>query len=393
MKLNQISTLLNNTIVPNILGENTTIAEDLRNVVDLGTKIVDMDADTLKDYAKQFALGVIENWVDTRSYSAQTYGIYIDAIEYGGAVQRTKAKLLSATDTPILSLVNANSDASAPSYIDGKYWGTEYDTEVFTKDNAFMIRYSIPTEMFKKSFMDAQGVQKLVALIENNADNTLNLELNGLAKSLLRKLAVSCNASRKINLITAYNTKHGFQSTDTGYVTLSNWDTDTNFKLWCQSVIIMLKKYVTDYNKKYNDGTIEVFCPEEDTRIVLLSQFANALDFAQSNVYHNELTSIGSYSTINYWQNGDVALLPQISATSTFDQIKEKVADSGSGATVTINNCVGLIFDKYTMGITDKLNKVTSDFYPVGDFHTFYHHMSKSFWIDKQNTGILLCLA
>lgn len=393
MKLNQISTLLNNTIVPNILGENTTIAEDLRNVVDLGTKIADMDADTLKDYAKQFALGVIENWVDTRSYSAQTYGIFIDAIEYGGAVQRTKAKLLSATDTPILSLVNANSDNSAPSYLDGKYWGTEYDTEVFTKDNAFMIRFSVATEMFKKSFMDAQGVQKLVALIENNADNTLNLELNGLAKSLLRKLAVSCNSSRKINLISAYNTKHGYQSTDTGYVTLANWDTDTNFKLWCQSVIIMLKKYVTDYNKKYNDGSIEVFCPEEDTRVVLLSQFANALDFAQSNVYHNELTSIGNYSTINYWQNGDAALLPQISDTSTFDQIKEKVADSGSGATVTINNVVGLIFDKYTMGITDKLNKVTADYVPQGDFNTFYHHMAKSYWIDTRDTGILLCLA
>lgn len=396
MKLNQIATLINNTLVPNVFGgsEGVTIAEDLRNIVDLGTAIADMDGDTLKDYAKAFALGVIENWVETRNYRAETYGIFIDQLEYGGAVQRTRAKLLSAVDTPILSLQDANTVDNAPDYLDGKYWGTGTDTELFgTKDNNFMIRYSVPVTMFKKSFMSAQGVQKYVALIENNADNTLNLELNTLAKGLLRKLALACNSSRKVNLISLYNTQHGFDSGDAGEVTLDNWDNDTNFKLWCQSVIIMLKKYVTDYNTKYGGSDLAIFCPEEDTRVVLLTQFATALDFSQSSVYHKELTDIGSYSTINYWQNGDTALIPQISSTSTFDEIKETVADSGAGATTTISHVVGLIFDKYTMGITDKLNKTTAQYVAQGDFNTFYHHIAKSYWLDTRDTGIVLCLA
>jgi hypothetical protein len=43
MKLTQIATLLNNTLVPNYLGKDVTIAEDLSNVVELGTAIADLD--------------------------------------------------------------------------------------------------------------------------------------------------------------------------------------------------------------------------------------------------------------------------------------------------------------------------------------------------------------
>lgn len=394
MELKQIAQLINETLISNALGEGTTIAEDLRNVIDIGTKIADMDANTLKDYAQKFAVGVIENWVDTRSYKRETYGIFIDEIEYGGAVQRTRAKLLSATDTPILSLVDASN--SGPDYYDGKYYGTATESTLITKDVAFQIKFSIPVEMFKKSFTDAKGVRKLVALIENNAENTLNYELNSLAKSMLRKLALICNTSRKIELITLYNTQHGFTSGDIGFVTLDNWDTDTNFKMWCQATIIMLKKYVTDYNVKYggdSSSDIAVFCPEEDTRVVLLGEFANQLDFANSNVFHNELVSIGNYSTINYWQNSSTDLLPKIGSGSTFDQIKEKVADSGASQVTTIDHCVGLIFDKFTMSATNKLDKVTSAYIPAGDFNTFFGHHVKSYYIDPLSTGVVLTLS
>ena len=41
MLFNQIATLLNDTLVPNVFGGDSgvTIAEDLSNIVDLGTKI------------------------------------------------------------------------------------------------------------------------------------------------------------------------------------------------------------------------------------------------------------------------------------------------------------------------------------------------------------------
>lgn len=385
----KIAALLNDTLVPNLLGEDETIAEDLSNVVDLGTKIANLSADDLKDTSKKFALGVVKNYVDTRSFARETYGLFMDAIEYGGAVQRIKARLLKSYDTPILSLQDYNADSTAPDYNDGHYYGTDFDAKIYNKSVSFVLPYSIPVEMFKKSFMSADGVRKLVALIESRVENTLSVELNALAKGVLRKLALSCNASRKINLITLYNTNFGFTSQSPEFVTLSNWKNDTNFKLWCEEIIIQLKKHITDYNTKYNDGTIETFCPEADTRVVLLSEFGTSLDFAQSSVYHKELTDVGQYSTINYWQNSSEALIPQISSTSTHDEIVEVVGD----ASTTISHVVGLVFDKYSAAITNRLNKTTTDYIAKGDFNQYFHHIANDYTVDTRDSAILLCLA
>ena len=194
MTLTQIATLLNSTIVPNVFGKGEdvshnpiTIAEDLRNVVDLGTALASLQASDLKNYMNDLVVGVFDTYCDTRSYKDETYDLFISEVEYGGAIQRIKAKLLSASDTAILTLDNANNPAGGSGneidYTDGHYWGTTWDDKVYTKDVAFKIKYSISTEMFKKSFTSAAGVQKLIAMIEANVDNTLKVELNGLAQA------------------------------------------------------------------------------------------------------------------------------------------------------------------------------------------------------------------
>ena len=115
MTLTQIATLLNEKIVPNVFGDGKsgttpiTIAEDLRNVVDLGTALADLSAGDLKNYMNDLVVGVFDTFVDTRAYKDETYDLFISDIEYGGAIQRIKAKLLSASDTAILALTPAAS--------------------------------------------------------------------------------------------------------------------------------------------------------------------------------------------------------------------------------------------------------------------------------------------
>lgn len=399
MKYSQIATLLNNTIVPNIFGGDSdghTISEDLLNVVDLGTAMADMDAHTLQNYAQDLAVGVFDTFVDTRSYKDETYGLFMTEIEYGGALQRVKAKLLSASDSNILTLTPASS--SGPDYTDGKFYGTEWDSKLYTKDSGFKVKYSISTSMFKQSFTSASGVAKLIAMIEANVDTTLKVELNGLARGVLRKLIqTSHTAGRKIQLLTAYNTKYSFTSSDPGYVTLANWSSDERFKIWCQTLILELRKYISDINDKYNDGSVYTFTPEADSRCILLTEFAAEMDVALSSIYHKELVDgLGEYQTINYWQNASNDIIPQIASGSVHDEIKE-ITVPASGATpatvVTVSHCVGVIFDRYSAFITNKVDKVTSKYVPEEDFTTFFHHIVKSYQIDPRNTAIVLELA
>lgn len=391
MTLTQIASLLNNTIIPNCFGGSAgvTIAEDLSNIADLGKLIANLSKDDLKNFQNTYVTGIVENWCESRKYEPETYGIFRDELEYGGAIQRIRARLYSAADSPIMNLENYNIDNTSADYNDGHFYGPILSAKVYTDTITKMVIHSVPLEQTRKSFTNARDVSKYNAMIEATVQNTIAFEMNALAKGVLRKVIQACNTSKKVQLLTLYNATMGYTSSDTGYVTLSNWKLSESFKLFCQEVIIRLKKAMTEYSVKYGDGTNECFCPPEDVRTILLEEFATQIDFAQSSVYHKELTDIGDYRTIQYWQNGSTALMPEISATSVHDKV---VIDNGTDPDIVVGPIAGLIMDKLVCGITERMTKTSEDYIGKGDFITYYNHVAYSNWVNTSNACVMLTL-
>lgn len=379
MELTQIATLLNNTLVPNYLGQDVTIAEDLSNVVELGTAIADLDGSEVKNFAGDFIVGVARNVMDTRKYNRETYGLMNDAREYGGVIQRVKAKLLNASDSPIWTL------ESGQDYFDGTYYGVETDVKIYSKDTAFQVKNSIPTEMYKQYFTSADGVREFVAMIESTVDNTITLELNTLAKTTLQQLIATIDADRSISLLTMYNDQAGLSGADA--LTADDALFNAPFLRWAAEMIIRLRDLTQDYNQKYNDGTVPTFTPASDLRVTLLSQFARAIEFnMEADTFHNDLVSVGDYNVINFWQNASDELLPTLGVTA------EVVTKVGEAEPVTVSNVVGLIYDRYTAGLTARLDKITAQYIANGDYTTYFHHVANSRFIDTRNTAIALKL-
>lgn len=389
MTLTQIATLLNNTIVPNALGRETTIAEDLSNVSTLGTALSSLTINDLKDYLGQLAVGVYYDFIRSKNFKEETYGQYITSNEFGGVMARIRTKLLPAMDSPIANPASYYDNSSNPDYNDGHFYGAQWDSEHWFKDVAFMIANSISVERFRKAFMNARDTEIMISELQKNAEDSLRYKLNELARTNMRSLVKSAfDDSREIKLITAYNTLHSFESGDAGFIDLTNWNLDPDFKLFCQETIIQLKEYMRDFNEKYNDGTIPNYCPSEDVRSLLLTAFSTALDFNQSAVYHKELTDIGEHYRINWWQNQTKDLLPQIGASSLFDQISVDASTD-----YTIDHVVGCIYSRYSAFICNKLDKVTTDYIAKSDHVTTYHHMIKQYGIDSREGAIILRLA
>ena len=380
MKLTQVATLLNETIVPNLLGEGTTISADLSNIVDLGTALADVTAEDMQDFAKDLVVGVARNLFDSRAYRSETYGLMNDAREFGGVVQRVKVKLYSAVDSPIWTLQNGTD------YFDGTYYGADIDSKIYTKDTIFQVKNSIPVEKFKQSFTSADGVMSLIATIEQQVDNTITMELNGLAKTTLQQMiATSVANGQVIHLLTEYNTLAGLTGDDvlTADICLYN----APFLRWCAMTIVRLRDLTQDMNKKYNDGTIETFTPADDLRVTLLSEFARSIEFnMEADTFHNDIVSVGEYNVINFWQNSSNSMLPTLGVTA---EVKTNV---GEASPVTVSGVVGTIFDRYTAGITARLDKITAQYIANGDYTTYFHHIANSRFIDTRNTGIVLCL-
>lgn len=379
MKVTQIATLLNETLVPNYLGNETTIAEDLSNVVELGTAIADLTGDEVKNFAGDFIVGVARNVMDTRNYRSETYGLMNDAREYGGVIQRVKAKLLGASDSPIWTLENGQD------YFDGKFYGIETDVKIYSKDTAFQVKNSIPTEQYKQYFTSADGVREFVAMIESTVNNTITTELNALAKTTLQELIATVSADRTISLLTIYNDLAGLTGGDA--LTPGQALHNAPFLRWCAEQIVRLRDLTQDYNEKYNDGSVPTFTPSEDLRVILLSEFARAIEFnMEADTFHRDLVSVGEYNTINFWQNQSTDLLPTLGKTA------EVVTKVGENEPVTVSNTVGIITDRYTAGLTARLDKITAQYIANGDYTTYFHHIANSRFIDTRNTAIILRL-
>ena len=380
MKLTQVATLLNETIVPNLLGEGTTISADLSNIVDLGTALADITSEDMQDFAKDLVVGVARNLFDSRAYRSETYGLMNDAREFGGVVQRVKVKLYSATDSPIWTLQNGTD------YFDGTYYGADIDSKIYTKDTIFQVKNSIPVEKFKQSFTSADGVMSLIATIEQQVDNTITMELNGLAKTTLQQMiATSVANGQVIHLLTEYNTLAGLSGDDA--LTVDTCLYNAPFLRWCAMTIVRLRDLTQDMNKKYNDGSIETFTPADDLRVTLLSEFARSIEFnMEADTFHNDIVSVGEYNVINFWQNSSDSMLPSLGTTA---EVKTNV---GEASPVTVSGVVGTIFDRYTAGLTARLDKITAQYIANGDYTTYFHHIANSRFIDTRNTGIVLCL-
>lgn len=399
----QIATLLNQKIIPNYFGKGEdvshnpiTIAEDLRNVVDIGKALSDLSTSDLENFKGDLVVGVLDTYTDSRLFAdadEATYGLAMSESEYGGAIQRVKMKLMSASDSNVLALTDASN--SGPDYTDGKFYGAQYDAKIYTIVDSFKVKFSISNNELKKSFTSAAGVSRMIAMIEASVENTVRLELNGMARSVLRKMILAANTgSRVIPLLTTYNTMKNYTSTDPGYVSISNWKDNVNFKLWVQTIILELRKYMADYNEKYNNGSVPTFTPAEDSRAILLTEFAAELDTALGSVYHKELVDgLGDYRTINFWQNGTKTLLPQIASGSLHDQVVETVSDTPGRETSTINHVVGLFYDRYSAFVSIELDKMTAKYVPEEDFTTYFKFYNRRYAIDERNTNVILTLA
>ena len=398
----QIATLLNTKIIPNYFGQGEdaghnpiTLAEDLRNVVEVGKALSDLSVSDLENFKGDLVTGVLETYTDSRLFqdvNEASYGLAMSESEYGGAIQRVKMKLLNASDSNILAPTDASN--SGPDFTDGKFYGVPYDSKIYTVVDSFKVKFSISNNELKKSFTSAVGVARMIAMIEASVENTVRLQLNSMARAVLRKMILSASqGSRVIPLLTTYNTKFSLSSGDPGYVDISNWSQDEHFKLWVQTLVLELRKYMSDYNEKYNDGSVPTFTPAEDSRAILLTEFAAELDVALGSVYHDELVrGLGEYRTINFWQNGTPDILPTIASGSLHDQVVETIADSGT-TTATIDHVVGLFYDRYSAFVSIELDKMTTKYVPEEDFTTYFKFYNKRYAIDPRNTNVILTLA
>lgn len=379
MNYTNIASILNNAIMKNFVGNTTTIAENLGNIVELGTLVSDLTADQMKSFNNDLIVGV-HNYVISRLYESKRFRILKDAQEYGGAIQRIMATdNFVAQDSHLLNLV---SDGST-SYFDGKYYGMSLSSRVYTDTKAFKVVHSVSDDTISQLFTTAQGVADYFGLLEETEKNTITMELEALEKAVINKAIVETIADgRVINLLTAFNTYVGQSYTLTQI--RANRDLVAYFGSFCKSLLAQLVDYIKSPSKKYNDGTVLTFSPANKIEVELLTQFATDIEYIGNPIEPNPAVMV-SFDTIPAWQNAGTDMLPSLAIAST-------ITTTNGSTTSSVDNVVGFIYDVDGLGITTKRNKIGVE--PVGaeSFTNYHHHIANNYFVDKRLPSVALVL-
>jgi len=396
MTLTQISEILNNSIVPAIMGDEFTVHPNLDNIVDLGTKISAMTAEQFKTYFNDFCAQV-RTYTDPRGYSPEELPLFVDSQEYGGIVQSIKSDFTTTRDSHLYSLVDGTT------YDDvNKYFGTSFDNKIYEKDSTYSIAKSIPNSMYKKAFLSADGVSQLVALIETWIMNTVRREASALEHNLLADLALN---GVQINLVSTYNelVKNGDINTIISTYTGTSGDntvdidktvavsvTSTNcvynpfFMQWAMETISNIVSAAKFANKKYNDGTVSTWLTKNDTIMIYNSVFKNRMNALNINA---DLDGASVYDT-PFWNVQTDSLVPTISNST-----KIVYSDDGTETTnKTLNNVIGMFYDRWAVGYTTTPIEPRTSYNADGDFYNQFRDFNNRYWIDTRNTAIVFTL-
>lgn len=418
MTLEQIATMMNERVVPAVMGDSFTLSPDLSNIIDFGTAISSMTASQFKDYMDSFVVGIARTITDDREYSPEKLPFYIDEQEYGGAVQSIKADMFTVQDSHLYSLVDGQT------YNDvNKFFGTAFNNRVYEKDDTYQIVKSIPEYMYKKAFTSAQGVAEITNYIERLIRNTERRAASALEHNLLAALA---KVGKKINLVTMFNllvngsadpavdpvfaaiytdiTTTGEAGSETTYTTVAGKPTEVTaanciynptFMKWAINVIKNVSDAMPFANKKYNDGTVSTWLPVEDRVRVFNSAFINAYEvFLKADTRNRDEVDIdGGYYKTPFWNIQPADMVPTVVNSSIVGDTKwTEVEGEQTESNDNLPNVIGLVFDRYAAGYTRTPIPTAMSYNESGRFFNMFIDINNRYFVDTRNTAVVFTL-
>lgn len=382
----QIATTLNTVIMKNeIVGSGWTqqIAEDLSNIVEFGKSLTNVTKENLLNF-KQNLVAQISNDYVIRNLEKKFFGLSKSRSDFRVALQRImSAGLIEATE----SHMNNLSWSNGKDWHDGKYYGADLDSTIYTDTVNFKIPYSLSENEWIEAFESAEQLTMLFSLIATNVESSITSKMNALSKRLLVAIIDNCEKAttpRVVKLVTEFNNIYNPGGEALTFDTIvKDRNLHAKFNAFVKATINELRCYTSEPNYIYNDGSVVTWTPKEKIKCVLLNKFTSDIEYITDPIDYHETDMPVSYETINGWQTTGKDIF------KTYEDVATIVIDGEPGDT-TYNNVVGVIFDVDGAGMEIIQNKVTKEYVGSEDFTNYFHHMSIRNFVDTRLSSIVL---
>lgn len=391
MKVEQIASVLNSTIMKEIAGSTAVVAEDLSNIVDIGKTVLDFTANgtNLNSFVSTLIdqIGRVK-FVD-RTYRSQAPNILHDSWEYGSIMMKVRAEVPDFQENTSWKL----------GALDGKgiAEASELDPFVISAPTAQAkfynnkVTYEAPITIgeiqLKQAFTSAAEMGRFIATIENRIQMKMTLSTDALIMRTINNL-IGLKIDRGqnvVNLLSEYNTAAGTS------LTAAQALRNTEFLRYATKTIALYKDYLKTAGSLYNDSNYITFTPSENLKFVVLSEFAKDMEtYLYADTFHNEFVTMDGFATVPFWQGtgtagADFASRSKINVT----------VDDGEGKTATVNQTgvVAVMFDDQAAAVCNENYRVTSQYNARGEYTNYFYKWDASYMNDIQENVIVFVIA
>lgn len=382
MEVKQIYELMN-TVTSEVLGKSDLVAEDLQNVVDVGTEI--FDANAVDNYVKSLVDHIGKVIFVNRPYSGVAPSVLMDGWEFGSVLEKVEAELPVANENPTWKLVD----------------GEEYKQDVFTQPKVtakffnnkvtFEVPISITERQVKESFSNAEQLNGFLSMIYNAVEKSMTIKIDSLVMRTINNMIGETIASdysdslsdlstksgiKAVNLLFLYNSKFGTK------LTAEEALTNKEFIRFAVYTMDLYKDRLTRISTLFNVEGKPRFTPNNLLHVVLLSDFvASTTAYLQSDTYHNNLIELPKFEKVPYWQGSG--------KDYSFANVSDIHITTAKNEEVVVSGVLGVMFDRDALGVCNVDRRTTTAYNARGEFfNSWYKYDCQSFNSLEENAVV-----
>lgn len=396
MKMNQIASVLNNTIEPIATGKIAVVTEDLTNIVDVGNVVLDYVNENNNNF-NNYVTNLIDQIGRTifwdRTYTSKAPNIMVDSWEYGSIMMKTRVEVPDFTENVTWNLqdiwqdsINKYQTAGIKNYpvLDPFELSIpEAQAKFYNKKNTFELPITIGEKQLKQAFTSASEMQRFISMIENRIRMKQTIATDALIyRTIANFMGLKIADGNYVDLMAAYNT-----FANKSYTTYDQCVGDPEFLRFASKVIDTYKSYMQEASVLFNNAGYVSFTPDDRMKFVLLKDFeANMKSQLYSTTFHDDYVKLGGYEIVNDWQGSGTTV------SSTDRRILNIVCTDGEHDKVINAVVVAAIFDRDGCAVCNEDPRVTSQYNPRGEYTNFFYKWDANYINDNIENGLIFTI-
>lgn len=382
MKVQQIYELMNKS-AGEVLGREDVVLEDLSNIVDVGKEVI--DSDNVDNYVKKLVNHIGKVIFDDRVYKGNIPSVLMDSWEFGSVLEKISADIPEAQENASWDLIDGKQ------YNQDVFYQPKVSAKFFNSKVTFEVPLSFTEIQVKESFSNREQLNGFLSMLFNAVEKAMTIKLDNLVMKAINNMTAETLADelntengldysqtgvKAINLLAMYNTQKGAS------LTAKESYKDPEFIRFASYLISLQRDRMTKISTLFNAGGKERFTPEDELSIVLLSDFASSTNvYLNSDVFHNDLTSLPNHETVPYWQGSGTGY--------GFDDVSKISVKTSTNINVTTSGILGVMFDTQAVGVANLDKRVTTNYNAAAEFYTNYYKMDAGYFNDLNENFVV----